>query len=179
MSARKIIAVGSKNPVKANAIQLAFQRVFPGDEFGTESYDAPSGVSDQPKSDGETLRGARNRMHAVRGALPDSDFWVGIEGGIEDTANGMNAFAWIVVCSELTCGQSRTATFPLPPAIAKLVREGVELGHATDRVFGRTNTKHNGGAIGVLSDNVVDRTMLYEHAGIMALVAIKNSELFS
>ena len=178
MSGPKKIAVGSKNPVKANAIRLAFQRIFPQHDFDTESYAAPSGVSDQPTSDDETLSGACNRMRAVRQARPDADFWVGIEGGIEDTADGMNAFAWIVVSSGTNCGQSRTATFPLPRAIAELIRQGVELGHATDEVFGRNNTKHKGGAIGVLSDNVVDRTMLYEHAALMALVAIKNGEMY-
>jgi inosine/xanthosine triphosphatase len=178
MSGTKTIAVGSKNPVKANAIRLAFERIFPRDTFDTESYGAPSGVADQPKSDHETLSGACNRMHAVREALPQADFWVGIEGGIEDTAEGMNAFAWIVVSSNSTCGKSRTATFPLPHAIADLIRQGVELGHATDQVFGRDNTKHKEGAIGVLSDNVIDRTMLYEHAALMALVALKNSELY-
>lgn len=175
----KTIAVGSKNPVKANAIRSAFQQIFPEDEFDTVSYDVPSGVSDQPKSDAETLRGARNRMDAVRLALPDSDFWVGIEGGIEDSVNGMYAFAWIIACSDTTCGQSRTATFPLPHAIAELIRQGIELGHATDHVFGRANTKHKEGAIGVLSDNVVDRTILYEHAAIMALIALKNSEMYT
>ena len=179
MSGTKTIAVGSKNPVKANAIRLAFQRIFPQEDFGTESYPASSGVSDQPKSDDETLDGACNRMHAVREAVPGADFWVGIEGGIEETADGMNAFAWIVVSSASTCGKSRTATFPVPHAIADLIRQGVELGHATDQVFGRENTKHKGGAIGVLSDNVIDRTMLYEHGALMALVALKNCELYA
>ena len=114
MSGLRKIAVGSKNPVKVNAIRLAFQRIFPDFAFDTERFAAPSGVSDQPKSDEETLSGVRNRMHAVRQALPDADYWVGIEGGIEDTPDGMNAFAWIVVCSDTTRGQARTATFPLP-----------------------------------------------------------------
>ena len=179
MSVTKQIAVGSKNPVKANAILLAFQRLFPEYDFDVQSCAAASGVADQPASDAETLCGARNRWQAVRNALPDADYWVGIEGGVEDTADGMNAFAWIVVSSDSTSGQSRTATFPLPHAIAELIRQGVELGHATDQVFGRDNTKHKEGAIGVLSDNVVDRTMLYEHAAIMALVALKNGSLYA
>ena len=95
------------------------------------------------------------------------------------TAQGMNAFAWIVVQSKRVQGEARTATFPLPGNVATLVRQGVELGHANDQVFGRQDSKHNEGAIGILTNNVIDRTMLYEHAAIMALVAIKNEAIYA
>ncbi len=167
------------NPVKANAIRLAFERMFPSWQFQVEPFAASSGVADQPMSDEETLTGARNRMEQTRSHCTTADFWAGVEGGIQDDAQGMNAFAWIVVQSNAVRGEARTATFPLPNSVAILVRQGVELGHANDRVFGRHNSKHNEGAIGILTDNVIDRTMLYEHATIMALVAIKNETIYS
>ena len=108
-----------------------------------------------------------------------ADFWAGIEGGIQDDPQGMNAFAWIVVQSSQVRGEARTATFLLPDSVANLVRQGVELGHANDQVFGRHDSKHNEGAIGILTDNVIDRTMLYEHAAIMALVALKNHSIYT
>jgi putative aldouronate transport system permease protein len=58
-----------------------------------------------------------------------------------------------------------------------LVRAGLELGHADDRVFGRDNSKQANGAIGILTDDVVDREAYYVHAVIMALVPFKNPAL--
>ncbi|MDG2385536.1 MAG: inosine/xanthosine triphosphatase [Pirellulaceae bacterium] len=179
MSELSTIAVGSTNPVKANAIRLAFERMFPHRQFQVSPFAAASGVSDQPMSDEETLTGARNRLEQTRANCSSADFWAGIEGGIQDDSQGMNAFAWIVVQSREVRGEARTATFPLPNSVATLVRQGVELGYANDRVFGRHDSKHHEGAIGILTDNVIDRTMLYEHAAIMALVALKNESIYA
>ncbi len=172
------IVVGSKNPVKSQAICAAFERMFPGNAFVTEPIAASSDVADQPMSDEETLSGARNRMQAARRERPTADYWVGIEGGIEDRSDGMIAFAWITVLSTQQYGQARTATFPLPDRVAELIRNGVELGEANDRVFLRKNSKEQEGAIGTLSGHVVDRRALYEHAAIMALLPFKNDGLY-
>jgi non-canonical (house-cleaning) NTP pyrophosphatase len=50
----------------------------------------------------------------------------------------------------------------LPAAVAKLVREGMELGHAMDRLTGEQNTKHRQGAVGILTAGLVDRQAAYE-----------------
>ena len=173
-----IIAVGSLNHVKAHAIQVAFERMFASKPM-IEMVASPSGVSDQPQSDDETLRGAINRANGARAQLPEADIWAGIEGGIEDDGINMNAFAWIVLLSKTTEGRSRSATFPIPAPIANLVRNGMELGKADDIVFGRENSKQNEGAVGLLTDGVVDRIALYQHAATMALIPFKNPELFN
>ena len=172
------IAIGSRNPVKAQAIRAAFERMFPQQSFVAQGVPATSGVADQPMSDAETLAGARSRMWAAQQIAPQADFWVGIEGGIEDGADGMAAFAWITVLSRNSYGQSRTATFPLPDPVAALIRAGIELGEANDRVFARRNSKQQEGAIGTLSSGVIDRQALYEHAAIMALLPFKNDRLY-
>jgi non-canonical (house-cleaning) NTP pyrophosphatase len=75
-------------------------------------------------------------------------------------------------------GKARTGVFFLPKAVAQLVQRGVELGEADDRVFGRINSKQGNGAIGLLTDDVIDRVQYYEHAVILALVPFKNSQLY-
>lgn len=90
----------------------------------------------------------------------------------------MNAFAWIVVLSNQKMGKSRTGTFSLPRRVAELVRQGKELGEADDIIFGLTNTKQESGAVGLLTENVVDRTALYEQAVVLALIPFKNPELY-
>jgi Protein of unknown function DUF84 len=75
-------------------------------------------------------------------------------------------------------GKGRTGTFFLPEAVAELVRQGKELGEADDIVFSQVNSKQDQGAIGLLAGNVVDRTQLYTHAVILALIPFKNRVLY-
>lgn len=172
------VVVASENPVKMRAARRAFARMFPGHGFEVRSAAVPSGVDHQPSSDRETYEGARTRALGARERLPEADFWVGIEGGVEDTPDGMLAFAWVVVVSRGRTGRARTGTFVLPEPVARLVREGRELGEADDLVFGRENSKQEEGAIGLLTGNVVDRTALYEHAVMLALAPFKSAEIY-
>ena len=174
----KIVAIASKNPVKIQATLNGFQRLLPSESYQVEMVSVPSGVSDQPVSNQETLQGALNRARGAADAVPQADFWVGIEGGIEDYGVEMAAFAWIVVQSRDLCGKGRTGSFFLPGEIAELVRGGKELGDADDIVFQKSNSKQKNGAIGILTRNVVDRTSLYEQAVILALIPFKNPELY-
>jgi inosine/xanthosine triphosphatase len=173
-----VLVVASTNPVKGRAALKGFERMFPERRFRLESVSVDSGVSHQPKTDGETLEGARQRAEAAARVRPEADFWVGIEGGIEDGSDGMYAFAWVVVRSRERRGQGRSGAFALPEEVARLVRAGMELGEADDRVFGRDNSKQEEGAVGLLTGGVLDRTALYEHAVVLALVGFKNPELY-
>jgi len=179
----RIIIVTSKNPVKIQAALSGFNKMFPGEQFQVESLSTPSGVKAQPLSDEETLVGALNRTHNAVEIAKQADFWVGIEGGIEERDGDMTAFAWVVVCSKsqgdrIKIGKGRTGTFFLPPPIADLIRQGKELGEADDIIFQRHNSKQENGAVGLLTGNVLDRIGLYEQAVILALIPFKNFALY-
>lgn len=169
------ITVASQNPVKINAALAGFQQMFPNQRFQVSGLSVPSGVSEQPMTRVETFQGARSRATRARQSRPESDFWIGIEGGIEDTDLGMQCFACVLALgADERVGRGQTAVFYLPREVAKLVRAGMELGHADDQVFQRENSKQEHGAIGLLTDNAVDRQSYYAHAVIMALVPFKN-----
>lgn len=172
------LIVASKNPVKINAVKTGFERIFQINNFAIEGVAVPSQVSDQPLSDTETLQGAMNRAGNAKSDFPDADYWVGIEGGIEKTENGMMAFAWIVVQSQHGYGKARTGAFFLPPPVVDLINQGKELGEADDIVFGANNSKQQGGAVGLLTQQVIDRTSLYVEAVIMAFIPFKNPGLY-
>ena len=174
----KTIAIASKNPVKIQATLNGFQRMFPHENYQVETVTIPSGVSEQPFSSQETLQGALNRARGAALAQPEADYWVGIEGGVEDYGVEMAAFAWIVVQAKTLCGKGRTGSFFLPGQVVELVRAGHELGDADDLVFQKSNSKQKNGAIGILTGDVVDRTTLYEQAVILALVPFKNPDLY-
>jgi inosine/xanthosine triphosphatase len=173
----KRIVVASANPVKIAAALDGFRRMFPQDEFTAQGISVASGVSAQPMTDAETLQGARNRAANAREQIPDADYWIGLEGGVQDLNGEMECFAWMFVSDGTRTGKARTATFALPSEIARLVRQGMELGHADDLVFGRANSKQQNGSVGLLTDDAVDRTAYYVQAVILALIPFKNPTL--
>ena len=172
------VVVASSNPVKLLAVEAGFSRMFPSNGFEVISVNVSSGISDQPMSNEETLLGAENRAHKASLLGVSAEYWVGIEGGIEEQNQGMAAYAWVVVKSQTLTGRGRTGTFYLPTAVAGLVRQGKELGEADDIIFGQENSKQKNGAVGILTGDVITRATLYEHAIILALVPFKNIELY-
>jgi inosine/xanthosine triphosphatase len=163
------IAVGSKNPVKVGAARAVLAHVAP--EAEVEGVAVPSGVSDQPWGDEETIRGAIARAHAARAAL-DADWGVGIEGGvIDDGGMRVRTCAWAaIVGRDGREGVGGSLSLELPPRVAELVRGGMELGHAMDAVTGQRNVKHGVGAVGILTAGLVTRQGAYETLVAYALV---------
>lgn len=172
------IVVASRNPVKINAVLAGFQKFFPEQRWVVTGVSVDSNVSHQPVGDAETLHGAESRARNARSIESNADYWVGIEGGVEERDGVLHGFAWVVVISSDREGRSRTATFEIPPAIARMVRNGIELGIADDRFFGRENSKHNDGTVGKLTGDVIDRTALYIPSVVLALVPFRNPELY-
>jgi inosine/xanthosine triphosphatase len=171
-----VIVVASQNPVKVEATRRGFEKMFPGTVFHLHTVAALSGVRQQPLSDTETLQGALNRTQHAAHLMPQANYWVGIEGGVEERQGTMEAFAWIVVYTPNLVGRSRTGTFHVPAGVATLLRQGCELGPAVEELYGRSQVKHTTGAVGVLTDGVIDRVQLYEHAVVLALVPFKHAE---
>lgn len=172
------IVIASKNPVKIQAVRVGFERMFPGLLANYESVSVHSGVGSQPLSDQETLNGAINRAKGAMAIEPHANYWVGVEGGVECFQDEMTAFAWVVVLTKQKMGKGRTGAFFLPEAITSLIHQGMELGEADDIVFGRSNSKQENGAIGLLTGDVIDRAQLYQQAVIFALIPFKNTHLY-
>ena len=170
----KIVIVASKNPVKIQSTRAGFSTFFPRMDWDVQGFSIPSGVSDQPMSDEETLKGATNRAQEAKRQHPGALFWVGIEGGCEIKEQKMWVFAWVVVCSRGRVSKAKTSMFALPENISQLVQEGIELGIATDMVFGKENTKHSQGVVGMLSKGLIDRTQYYVQPMILALTAFES-----
>ena len=155
------VAVGSVNPVKVGAVGAVVRQAGLGPSV--DGVQAASGVPDQPWGDEETIAGAVARARAARLAL-DADLGVGIEGGVVEAGGGMlRTCAWAAVLTrdgrEYVGG---SLSMPLPPAVSDLVRGGMELGHAMDAVTGGRDTKRGAGAVGVLTNGLIDRQRAYE-----------------
>ncbi len=175
----KKVVIASTNPVKIETTSRGFSKMFPDLKFEFIGVSAPSGVSDQPMSEVETLNGAINRAENVSKLENKADFWVGIEGGLEEISTEMESFAWVVVKSKSgKFGKGRTGSFFLPDKVTRLIKQGKELGEADDIVFKMENSKQANGSVGILTGNVLTRTSFYEPAVILALIPFKNGELY-
>lgn len=171
------VAVGSKNPVKLAAARAVFANAFPGVRI--EAIAVPSGVPDQPFGDEETIAGARARALAAREAL-DADFGVGLEGGVVEDGASMRSCAWcVVVHRDGREGVGGSLAMPLPPAIATMIRDGMELGHAMDTLVAQRGTKHGQGAVGILTDGRIDRQGAYEVLVTYALAPFLTPGLYA
>ncbi|MDA0208514.1 MAG: inosine/xanthosine triphosphatase [bacterium] len=174
----KTVIIASKNPVKMNAVKRGFEQVFTHESFSFEGISVSSGVPDQPIGYDETLLGAKNRAKHAMHEMSAADYWVGIEGGVERNGEDMEVFACIHIRSQHLEGNARTGTFFLPPKIIQLVNEGYELGQADDIVFGRENSKQGSGSVGILTNDLIDRTHYYMHATVLALIPFMHPELY-
>ncbi len=161
------IAIGSTNPVKSNASKHVLSCVYPDATF--KSVATPSGVSNQPWGNEETRHGAFNRAKSAL-EITQAEMAVGLEGGVQEIETALYTCAWCVIIDQAgKIGIGGNSCVRLPDEVAAAVRSGIELGVAMDRLTGQTNTKHQSGAIGLLTKGLSSRQEAYEILIKMAL----------
>jgi inosine/xanthosine triphosphatase len=171
------VTVGSKNPVKIAAARDVMHRVY-GDGVDVVAVDVESGVADQPWGDEETLRGARNRA-MVALSVDGAVLGIGFEGGLLEVDGRIFTCAWCAVArDDGAMGVVGGANLLLPADVAEAVHAGAELGPAMDTFTGLEDTKHNDGAIGILTAGAIDRQGAYEHILTLALARLLTPEYY-
>lgn len=170
------IAVGSRNPVKIQAAEDVAQELF--DDVTVDGVDAPSGVSEMPTTRDEAIRGAENRARHCH-ENDEYDYTVGLEGYVTDTEAGMFLSGWCtILAADGTTGHGGKDRLSLPPAIAERIRDGEELGPVMDDVTGRTHTKQDDGAFGILTDGQVTRRESFRDAVRCAFTPLLSSDMY-
>ncbi len=172
------IGIGSKNPVKVNALI----EIIPLYDFLKDaeviSVDVLSGVSEQPKSLAETVRGAKKRAHQ---AYNCQDLGVGIESGLMVVPGTKTGMMDCCVCSiyngkDYAIGIS--SAFECPQSVVNLVRfEGYDLNKAFKKIGMTDDPKigYSEGAIGLLTKGRVPRLDYTKQAITMALIQLENA----
>ncbi len=82
------VAIATESPEKIKGIKETFYRLFKLKENEIEFYSKKtySGVSEQP-FENETYEGALNRVEDIRKKIPNMDFYISCEAGIELSFN--------------------------------------------------------------------------------------------
>jgi inosine/xanthosine triphosphatase len=172
-----LVAVGSLNPVKVNAVKLVLEKAqIAADVRGIA---APSGVREQPIGVEEIKRGAYQRAINACGAL-QADWGIGLEGGVEfDPDDKAWLFSTIaIVTVDGRQSTSRGAELLLPPGIAARLRAGEELGPVMDELLGTVNIKHGPGAVGFLTNGLITREEAYRDSLSRALAPLLHPDLY-
>jgi len=174
------VLCGSTNPVKIEAVKLAFQKYF--SQVEVKGIKVSSEVPEQPVGK-ETFTGARNRAIKLRDLNLkqnlNADFFVGIEGGISNDYGFWFAFGGMCIIDiEGREAYGTSPQFQLPVSIVNKLLEGVELGTVMDDLQNKKNTKQKHGAIGYFSKGIMNRKELYVSGLVAAIVPLLNKELY-
>ncbi|MCD1295361.1 inosine/xanthosine triphosphatase [Methanocella sp. CWC-04] len=168
------IAVGTNNPVKVNAAENVFSSVF-GD-VTVDGINVPSGVPSQPFGN-DTVKGAMNR---AKNAYESGryDYGVGIEAGLFDIEGYVIDVQYCAIFdgqwTTIGCGSG----FEYPSLVLDEVLSGKEVGEVMSKFTGIDDLGKKMGAIGYLSNGMLDRTRLTEQSVFMALIPRMNKELY-
>lgn len=154
------VIIGSKNPAKIEAVKEAFLM----EHFLFSAVNAPSGVSDQPFSDEETMLGAVNRATAAL-ALGEGQIGIGLEGGVHETPFGLFLCNWGALVTDqderpIIAGGARIL---LPKQVAEALKDGQELGPVMDQFTKKENIRNHEGAIGIFTAGMINRMMMFTH----------------
>ena len=170
------VAVGSKNPVKIRAVELAVQSFWP--EATIVSETVPSGVSEQPRSEAEAIDGAMNRARLSM-EMTGAEMGFGMEGYTFETGHGMFLSGIVVVLdSSGKKGIGCSGRMLLPEKLAAEIRNGEELGPLVDRFIGGNNIKQKQGTIGIFTKGKLSRTEEFEKAVTLALAPFISPEFY-
>ena len=159
------VAVGSTNRVKVEAVREVMESIY--GSVRVYAVDAKSGVPDQP-FESETHRGAVNR---AKEALGDRDLSVGIEAGVFELYGELMDIQHCAIIDQegrITVGMG--SGFAYPKEIADLVRGGLTVGQAVDRIYDKNAVGHSEGAIGLLSKGIMDRKELTKQSVLAAMI---------
>lgn len=156
-----IVSIGTTNPAKVKAVKKAFGEIDIIKEF--REVNVPSGVSSQPFSDEETMKGAINRAEASL-KQTGADIGIGLEGGVVETPSGFFLCNWGALAdgkrSPIVAGGAR---IQLPLEIGAELVKGRELSEVMDEFADRSEVGKNEGAMGIFTNGTVDRTEMFSH----------------
>lgn len=146
-------------------------------------------VPAMPLTDWQLMQGAKERAFAARESLKarrlDADIYVGLEGGFHSVSIDGEWHTFLRGWAYATDGAEKSAfgaapSISVPPQIVKSVVDGrKELGTVIDEVTGGRDIRSKQGAWGVLSRDLVTRSMSFELALIAAFAPFYNSRLYS
>lgn len=188
----KTIALGSDRAAKIMAVRASVARVAAIDpdwaSVNVVARRVETSAPAMPLTDWQLMEGARERALAVRDSLHsrrlEADIYVGLEGGFHSISIGGEWHTFLRGWAYATNGErsafGAAPSISVPPEIVKSVVQGRrELGVVMDEITGARDVRSKQGAWGVLSRDLVTRSMSFELALIAAFAPFYNPKFYS
>lgn len=188
----RTIAVGSERAAKVMAVRASVARIARLDpswkEINVVARAVETNIPAMPLTDWQLMQGARERALAVRDLLLsrrlEAEIYVGLEGGFHSISiegewhTFLRGWAYATNGKQGYFGSSPSIT--VPELLVKKVIEGrSELGLVIDEFSGKRDVRSREGAWGVLSRDLITRSMSFELALIAAFAPFYNSEMYT
>jgi inosine/xanthosine triphosphatase len=185
------IALGSDRAAKIMAVRASVARVAEVDSSWADANvvaravttDAPA----MPLNDWQLMTGAKQRALAVRDILVnqklDADLYVGLEGGFHSISlegewhTFLRGWAFVTDGEHGSFGMSPSISVPAN-IVENVLKGRRELGIVIDEVAGMSDVRSRQGAWGVLSRDLLTRSMSFEAALVAAFAPFYNPRLY-
>ncbi len=182
-----IFSVGTRNPAKVSAAEQAIKQIL--NRFGRQAEkpvrinqtSASTSVPDMPLTIQDLMQGALERALFTFKAFPDSDFVLGLEGGVYRVPEQKAVFlqSWAYAFNGKNGFFGSSAALPLPASItAPLFEQGLELSTVIDHLSGKEDVRSNEGTFGILTRNLISRSDSFVMAVTAALTPFFNSDYY-
>jgi inosine/xanthosine triphosphatase len=188
----KTIALGSDRAAKIMAVRASVARVAAIDpdwaDVNVVARRVEISAPAMPLTDWQLMEGARERALAVRDSLRsrrlEADIYVGLEGGFHSISISGEWHTFLRGWAYATDGErgafGAAPSISVPADIVKKVIQGRrELGVVIDEVAGGRDIRSKQGAWGVLSRDMVTRSMSFELALIAAFAPFYNPKFYA
>lgn len=149
------IYIASQNKTKVEAVKLVFK------EASVIALKIDSKVSDQPKSEKETMLGAYNRAKS----LPKDGLRIGLEAGVSLEEDILFLINWGVLIDQDDNVYLASGTkIPLPKFIYdEIYNQGKELADIMNYHYNKEEINTKEGAIGIFTNDNVQRIEIFIH----------------
>ncbi|GIU70189.1 MAG: NTPase [Candidatus Woesearchaeota archaeon] len=173
------INIGTKNPSKILAVKEAFllYKEFKNAKF--KYLNANSGVSEQPKSLREIIKGAKNR--AIN-SFKDCNYSIGMESGIMSVPELNTGYMDLCICviydgKNFFYGAGPGFEFP-KKVTEDIIKRNM---NASESALKNKLTKsqyvgHDEGIVGILTRGIINRKEYHKYSVIMALIQVLNKK---
>ncbi len=174
------------------AVRATIERIAQLDrswkEINVVARAVETNIPAMPLTDWQLMQGARERALAVRDLLRnrrlEAEIYVGLEGGFHSISieGEWHTFlrGWAYATDGVTGCFGSSPSITVPDALVKRVVEGrTELGLVIDEVSGKRDVRSREGAWGVLSRDLVTRSMSFELALIAAFAPFYNPAMYT
>ena len=188
----RTIAVGSERAAKVLAVRASIARIAGIDsswkDINVVARAVETNIPAMPLTDWQLMQGARERALAVRDLLQarrlEAELYVGLEGGFHSISIEGEWHTFLRGWAFATDGKrghfGSSPSISMPNLLVKKVIEGrSELGLVIDEVSGKRDVRSREGAWGVLTRDLVTRSMSFELALIAAFAPFYNAKMYT